>query len=177
MSTKAELAATTEGKPGLCLLAGTLMLAVPATLALVAPPAATSSGSVALGLVVMIVLTVGAGSVVAATAQPERASVAGLAVLCAALALVLAPTEAWADGLSGTAALGFLMALRVHAAARRGPLDIQAWLVARRPMLVGAAVTTPAALAAALVPSAWSLPVAGLVGLVTAGICAALFAG
>jgi hypothetical protein len=85
--------------------------------------------------------------------------------------LVFAPVEALADGLSGIAALAFLLSLRLHAATRSGPLDVEEWIATRRPMLVGALVTTPAAIVAALVPTAWSLPVAALVGVVAAAVC------
>jgi hypothetical protein len=52
-----------------------------------------------------------------------------------------------------------------------GSVELGEWLAGHRPMLVGAAATTPAAVAAAEVPIEWSLPVAALVGLVSAAIC------
>jgi hypothetical protein len=178
---------TTAGHPWPCLLSGAVMLAVPALWSLVAAPyesassgsvssGAGSSGSTALALLATLVLMAGAVSVALATARPERPGIPALAVLCAALALVFAPVQPWADGLTGVAALAFLLAVRLHAAARRAPVDVEEWFTARRPMLVGAAVTTPAAIAAALVPAEWSLPVAALVGVVAAALCTAVLA-
>jgi len=170
------------GRPWPCVLSAAVMLGVPAVWTLAAPITATASGlpdgssmssrsAAALGFVVILVLVVGAGSAAYAIVSPGQTAVAGLAVLCAALALVFAPVEAWADGLSGIAALAFLLSLRLHAAARSGPVEVEEWIAARRPMLIGAAVTTPAAMAAALVPSGWSLPVAAGVGVVAAAVC------
>jgi hypothetical protein len=136
----------------------------------------SSQSAAALGFVVILVLAVGAGSAVYAIASPGQTAVAALAVLCAALALVFAPVEAWADGLSGVAALAFLLSLRLHAATRVGPVDAEEWVAARRPMLIGASVTTSAAIASALVPSDWSFPVAALVGIVAAAVSAAVLA-
>lgn len=170
------------GRPWPCVLSAAVMLGVPAVWTLAAPITATASGlpdgssmssqsAAALGFVVILVLVVGAGSAAYAIVSPGQTAVAGLAVLCAALALVFAPVEAWADGLSGIAALAFLLSVRLHAAARSGPVEVEEWIAARRPMLIGAAVTTPAAMAAALVPSGWSLPVAAGVGVVAAAVC------
>jgi hypothetical protein len=175
------------GRPWPCVLSAAVMLGVPAVWTLASPITATASGlpdgssmssqsAAALGFVVILVLVVGAGSAVYAIASPGQTAVAALAVLCAALGLVFAPVEAWADGLSGIAALAFLLSLRLHAASRGGPVEIEEWIAARRPMLIGASVTTPAAMAAALVPTAWSLPVAALVGVVAAAVCTAVFA-
>lgn len=175
------------GRPGPCVLSAAVMLGVPTVWTLAEPISATASGlpdgasmssqsAAALGFVVILVLVVGAGSAAYAIASPGQSAVAALAVLCAALALVFAPVEAWADGLSGIAALAFLLSLRLHAATRAGPVEVEEWIAARRPMLVGASVTTPAAIAAALVPSVWSLPVAALVGVVAAAVCTAVLA-
>lgn len=175
------------GRPGPCVLSAAVMLGVPAIWTLAAPITATMSGlpdgasmssssAAALGFVVILVLVVGAASAMYAIASPGQTAVAGLAVLCAALGLVFAPVEAWADGLTGIAALGFLLSLRLHAASRAGPVEVEQWIAARRPMLVGAAVTTSAAIAAALVPSGWSLPVAALIGVIAAGVSAAVLA-
>jgi hypothetical protein len=171
----------------LCVLSALVMLGVPAVWTLAAPISTTASGlsqgtsmssqsAAALGFMVILVLVVGAGSAAYAIANPAQSGSAALAVLCAALALVFAPVEAWADGLSGIAALAFLLSLRLHAASRAGPVDVEEWIATRRPMLIGASVTTPAAMAAALVPSAWSLPVAALVGIVAAAVAAAALA-
>lgn len=171
-----------SGQPWPCALAGIVMLGVPALWALASAnasgAAASRGGGYAAALVVMdlVVLAVGAVAVSAVVARPDQRGVSALGVLCAALALVFTPVEPWADGLTGVAALAFLVAARLHADARRAPVDVPEWLAARRPMLVGAAVTTPAAIAAALVPAAWSLPVAGLVGLGAAVVCAAVLA-
>ncbi|MDT7582726.1 MAG: hypothetical protein QOE32_276, partial [Pseudonocardiales bacterium] len=54
-------------------------------------------------------------------------------------------------------------------------VDLGAWLTAHRPMAIGAAVTTPAAIVAAEVPAGWSLLVAALVGLLSAVICTVVF--
>ena len=171
----------TAGQPWPCALAGTVMLGVPALWALAsanASGAAASRGGGAAVLVLMdlAVLAVGAVALVATVARPDQRGSSALGVLCAALALVFTPVEPWADALTGVAALAFLVGARLHADARRTSVDVAEWLAARRPMLVGAAVTTPAAIAAALVPSAWSLPVAGLVGLAAAVVCAAVLA-
>jgi hypothetical protein len=159
------------------------MLGVPALWTAVAPSLAAADpygnraeSAAALGFLAAVVLVVGAVCVVIAVGSPDRSGVPALAVLCAALALVFSPVEAWADGLSGVAALAFLLSVRLHASARRGPVDTEQWLSARRPMLVGAAITTPAAVAAALVPEGWSMPVAILVGVVTAALSAAVLA-
>jgi hypothetical protein len=175
------------GRPMPCVLSAAVMLGVPAMWTLAAPISATTSGlpngasmssgsAAALGFVVILVLIVGAGSAVYAIASPAQGAVAALAVLCAALALVFAPVEAWADGLSGIGALAFLLSLRLHAATRAGPVEVEEWVAARRPMLIGASVTTPAAIAAALVPAEWSLPVAALVGVVAAAVSTAVLA-
>jgi Zn-dependent alcohol dehydrogenase len=66
--------------------------------------------------------------------------------------------------------------LRLHAASRAAPVDVEEWIATRRSMLIGASVTTPAAMAAALAPSGWSLPVAALVGVVAAAVCTAVLA-
>jgi hypothetical protein len=162
-------------------LSAAVMLGVPAVWTLAAPitpddSSVSASAAAALGFVAILVLVVGAGSAAYAIASPAQSAVAALAVLCAALALVFAPVEAWADGLSGIAALAFLLSLRLHAATRGGPVEVEEWIAARRPMLVGASVTTPAAIASALVPTAWSLPVAAVVGMVAAAVCTAVLA-
>jgi hypothetical protein len=169
------------GQPWPCAVAGTAMLAVPALWALASANASGAAAyrggySAALVLMDLIVLAVGAVAVVMTTARPDQRGVAALGVLCAALALVFTPVEPWADGLTGVAALAFLIAARLHADARRAPVDVAEWLADRRPMLVGAAITTPAAIAAALVPAAWSLPVAALVGVAAAALCTAALA-
>jgi hypothetical protein len=164
------------GRPGPCLAAGALMLAVPTAIAFTNLPGPEAGGSVGTGLLLTAVLAVGALGVGLATARPRGGVMAALAVLCAALALVLEPPEALGDGLCGLACLAFLLAVRLHRQASNGPVDVGAWLTAHRPMAIGAAVTTPAAIAAAAVPSSWSLLVAAVVGLVSAAICAAVFA-
>ena len=164
------------GRPGPCLAAGALMLAVPTAIAFTNLPGPEAGGSAGTGLLLTAVLAVGALGVGLATARPRGGVMAALAVLCAALALVLEPPEALGDGLCGLACLAFLLAVRLHRQASNGPVDLNAWLTAHRPMAVGAAVTTPAAIAAAAVPSSWSLLVAAVVGLVSAAICAVVFA-
>jgi len=164
------------GRPGPCLAAGALMLAVPTAIAFTNLPGPEAGGSAGTGLLLTAVLAVGALGVGLATARPRGGVMAALAVLCAALALVLEPPEALGDGLCGLACLAFLLAVRLHRQASNGPIDVGAWLTAHRPMAVGAAVTTPAAIAAAAVPASWSLLVAAVVGLVSAAICAAVFA-
>ena len=164
------------GRPGPCLAAGAVMLAVPTAIAFTHLPGPREGGSPGTGLLLTAVLAVGALGVGLATARPRGGVMAALAVLCAALALVLEPPEALGDGLCGLACLAFLLAVRLHRQARNGPVDLGAWLAAHRPMAVGAAVTTPAAIAAAEVPTGWSLLVAALVGLVSAAVCVALFA-
>jgi hypothetical protein len=163
------------GLPGPCLLAGAVMLAVPTAIAFTALPGPESGGGQGTGLLLSVVLAVGALGVVLATARPRAGVMAALAVLCVALALVLEPPEALGDGLCGLACLAFLLAVRLHRQARNGPVDLDAWLAAHRPMAIGAAVTTPAAIAAASVPAGWSLLVAALVGLVSAVICTVVF--
>ena len=167
------------GRPLACLLAGVVMLGVPTVVALtaVAPgeePLETSGGSGA-SLLTTLVLVIGALAVGVTTARPNSGGMPALGVLCAALGLLLEPPESWADAACGLAALAFLLAARLHRQSARGPVDIGEWLDAHRPMAMGAGVTTPAALAAASVPTEWSLPVAALVGLACAGLCAALF--
>lgn len=170
------------GHPWPCVLSGAVMLGVPTLWSLASAGSTASgsragqSGSAALAVVAFLVLVVGAVAIAVATARPDQRGVPALAVLCAALALIFTPVEPWADGLTGVAALAFLVSVRLHAAARRAPVDVEEWLAARRPMLVGAAVTTPAAIAAALVPAEWSLPVAALVGVAAAALCAAVLA-
>jgi hypothetical protein len=163
---------TGTGRPMTVLATGAAMLAVPTVMVLVAPHATSAAAARALALVAIGVLAVGAGAVVAAVVRPRATGVPMVAVLAAGLALLLSPPEPWAAGATGLAALAFVLAGRWHAAtATRPAREAGEWLAARRPLLVGAVVTTPAALAAALVPGAWSLPVAGLVGLVVAGLC------
>ncbi len=159
-----------SGQAGLCLATGTAMLGVPAVLELITAPPPDSSSAATVGLVAALVLAVGAGAVALATVRPAFGGFAALAVLCALLALVLARPEPWADGLCGLATLAFLLAVRLHALALRGPVDVGRWLLARRPMLVGAGVTTPAAVVAAAVPTELSLPVAGIAGALVAAV-------
>lgn len=159
------------GRPGPCLLAGAVMLAVPTVLALIAGPPRSAEES-DLGLAVTIVLGVGALAVVLTTVRPRTGAMPTLAVLCTALALFLVPPEAIGDGVCGFACLAFLLAVRLHRQSLAGPVDLGEWFTAQRPMLVGAAVTTPAAVAAAAIPAEWSLLVAALVGVGAAIICA-----
>ena len=161
------------GRPMVCLSAGAVMLAVPTALALVSEPATPQESTN--GLVVAVVLTIGAMAVALATLRPSSGVMAALAVLCTAVALLLDPPEALSDGACGFACLGFLLAVRLHRQATHGELDIGEWLHAHRPMLVGAAVTTPAAVAAAVVPVGWSLLVAALIGVVCVAISAVVF--
>ncbi|MDT7658865.1 MAG: hypothetical protein QOF38_3580 [Pseudonocardiales bacterium] len=163
------------GRPGPCLVAGAVMLAVPTAIAFTALPGPESGGGQGTGLLLAVVLAVGALGVVLATARPRAGVMAALAVLCVTLALVLEPPEALGDGLCGLACLAFLLAVRLHRQARNGPVDLGAWLTAHRPMAIGAAVTTPAAIVAASVPAGWSLLVAALVGLLSAVICTVVF--
>ena len=163
------------GYPSVSLATGTVMLAVPTAIALTALPSPDSGGSPGTALLLGVVLAVGALAVALATARPGSGVMTALAVLCTALALVLEPPEALGDGLCGLACLAFLLAIRLHRQARSGPVNLSAWLVAHRPLAVGAAVTTPAAIAAASVPTAWSLPVAALVGLGSVAVCALIF--
>ncbi|HEV7788435.1 MAG TPA: hypothetical protein VGP05_05435 [Pseudonocardia sp.] len=156
-------------------MAGAVMLAVPTAIAFTALPGPESGGGRGTGLLLAVVLAVGALGVVLATARPRAGVMAALAVLCVTLALVLEPPEALGDGLCGLACLAFLLAVRLHRQARNGPVDLGAWLTAHRPMAIGAAVTTPAAIAAASVPAGWSLLVAALVGLVSATVCTVVF--
>ena len=166
----------TRGRPGACLATGAVMLAVPTAIAFTNLPDPEHGGSPGTGLLLTAVLAIGALGVGLAAARPRAGVMAALAVLCTALALVIEPPEALGDGLCGLACLAFLLAVRLHRQASNGPVDLGAWLTAHRPMAVGAAVTTPAAIAAAEVPAGWSLLVAALVGLVSAAICAAVFA-
>jgi hypothetical protein len=163
------------GFPSACLASGTVMLAVPTAIALTALPAPGAGGSAGTGLLLGVVLAIGALAVALATVRPRSGVMAALAVLCTALALVLEPPEALGDGLCGLACLAFLLAIRLHRQARSGPVNLPEWLAAHRPLAVGAAVTTPSAIAAASVPTAWSLPVAALVGLGSVAVCALIF--
>jgi len=162
------------GRPMPCLLAGAVMLAVPTALALAASPP-RSAEEADTGLAVAVVLAIGGFAVILATLRPRTATMPALAVLCTALALLLGPPEALADGVCGFACLGFLLAVRLHRESSAGPVDTAEWLAAHRPMLVGAAVTTPGAVAAAAVPQEWSLPVAAAVGVASAAACAMIF--
>lgn len=170
-----------SGHPTPCTVAGMAMLGIPALWALnsadVAGAAvARGSGAGVMVMLDLVVLLVGAVAVMVTVARPDQRGVPGLAVLCAGLALVFTPVEPWADGLTGVAALAFLVASRLHSDGRRAVVDVPEWLADRRPMLIGAAVTTPPAVAAALVPASWSLPVAALVGVGAVGLCAAVLA-
>ena len=156
-----------------CLAAGAAMLAVPTMLELLAP-APTSPADAGVGLAVAAILAVGAVGVVLATVRPQAGIMPALAVLCVALALVLVPPEPIWDGVCGFTSLIFLMAVRLNRHPDAGSVDLDEWLAKHRPMLVGAAVTTPAAVAAAEVPDDWSLPVAGLVGLISVAVCVLL---
>lgn len=160
-------------RPMPCLAAGAAMLAVPTILELLAPPP-ESPGDAGVGLAVAVVLLVGAAAVILSVVRPRSGLMPALAVLCAALALVLAPPEAIWDGMCGFGGLVFLMTVRLNRRADAASVDLGEWLAEHRPMLVGAAATTPAAIAAAEVPAEWSLPVAGLVGLVSAAVCVLL---
>jgi hypothetical protein len=163
------------GRPGVCAVAGAVMLGVPVAMELVAPPARNLDEANA-GLLVTVVLAFGALGIVLAIARPRSGAMPALAVLCVALALLLVPSEPIGDGVAGFACLAFLLAMRLHRQSREGQVtDVEAWLVAHRPMLVGAGVTTPAAIATAIVPAQWSLPVAALVGLVLAVVSAVWF--
>ena len=170
-------AAQAGGYPAACLATGTVMLAVPTAIALTALPPPEAGGSPGAGLLLGTVLVVGVLAVALATARPRAGVMAALAVFCAALALVLEPSEALGDGVCGLACLAFLLAIRLHRQARNGPVNLGDWFAAHRPMAVGAAVTTPAAIAAASVPAGGSLLVAALVGVASAVICALVFVG
>lgn len=163
------------GRPAPCFLFGVAMLGTPA-LALAAsghPGPRTAGPPVPL---VAVILAVGAGLALGAIARPERPALAPSAVVCAVGAFVFVQASPWADGLAGVAALGFLLSARLHAESKASHVDTGEWISAHRPMLEGAAVTAPAAVAAILVPSAWSYPVAGLVALGIAGVCASMTA-
>jgi hypothetical protein len=160
------------GRPLPCLLAGALMLAIPTLLELLAPPP-TSAEDSGVGLAVTLILVIGAIAVVLTTARPRTGMMAGLAVLCTAIALVLVPPEPMWDGVCGFVCLIFLLAVRLHRQNLAVPLG--EWLGRHRPMLIGAAVTTPAAIVAAEVPTEWSLFAAGAVGLISAAVCVLLF--
>jgi hypothetical protein len=163
------------GGSSICLATGILMLAVPTALTLATLPS-TLAGS-GTGLLIAVVLAVGALAVGLAAARPRGAIMPALAVLCTLLALSLAPPEPVGSGLAGLACLAFLLAVRLHRQAVSGPVRLGQWLAAHRPMAVGAAVTTPPAIVAASVPAAWSLLVAALVGVATAVLCVVLLAG
>ncbi|HEY1967202.1 MAG TPA: hypothetical protein VGH89_04605 [Pseudonocardia sp.] len=162
------------GRPMPCLLTGAAMLAIPTILELLAPPP-TSARDAGVGLAVTLILVVGAASVALTTLRPGAGLMAALAVLCTALALALVPPEPIWDGMTGFACLIFLLAVRLHR--QQDSADFGEWLGRHRPMLVGAAVTTPAAIAAAEVPAEWSLLAAGVAGLVSAAICVLLLMG
>lgn len=164
------------GRPGTCLLAGGMMLAVPTALALPALDLPTSLATPRLGLLITVVLAIGAAAVVASVLQPQGGIMPALAVLCTVLALIVEPPMAIGDGLCGLACLGFLLAVRLHRQARAGPVDTSQWMLAHRPMIIGAAVTTPAAMAAAVFPAAgWGLLLAALLGVACAVVAAAVF--
>ncbi|HEY2204925.1 MAG TPA: hypothetical protein VGH99_10695 [Pseudonocardia sp.] len=171
----AERQAEGVGRPGICVASGALMLAVPVALRLVAPMPASKTESDN-SLIVIAVLAVGAVAVALSALRPRGGVMPALAVLAAAVALLLEPPEAFGDGICGLACLCFLLAVRLHRQTEEGTVvDVGSWLDTHRPMLVGAGVTTPAAVAAAVVPSSWSLVVAALVGVVCAGVCAMAF--
>lgn len=163
------------GRPGVCAAAGAVMLGVPVAMELVAPRA-QNLDEVNTGLLVSVVLAFGALAIVLGIVRPRSGAMPALAVLCVALALLLVPSEPIGDGVAGFACLAFLLAMRLHRQSREGQVtDVEAWLTAHRPMLVGAGVTTPAAIASAIVPAQWSLPVAALAGVVLAVVCAVWF--
>jgi hypothetical protein len=170
-----ERPAVTDDRPGAgrpmpTLLAGALLLAVPTVLELVAP-APTSSADSGVALTVTVLLAIGAAAVVLATLRPRAGVMPALAVLCTALSLILVPPEPIWDGVCGCACLLFLLGVRLNRRPDAASLDLGGWFARHRPMLVGAAVTTPAAVVAAEVPGGWSLPVAAVAGLVSGGIC------
>jgi hypothetical protein len=160
------------GRPGPCLATGALMLAIPTLLELLAPEP-TSDRDSGVGVAVTLILVIGAIAVGFATARPRTGMMSGLAVLCTAIALVLVPPEPIWDGVCGFVCLIFLLAVRLHR--QNLPVEMGEWLGRHRPMLIGAAVTTPAAIVAAEVPSEWSLFAAGGVGLMSAAVCVLLF--
>jgi hypothetical protein len=172
-STNEGVTGPSVGRPMPCLIAGAAMLAVPTVLELLAPPPQSAQDS-GVGLVVTVVLLVGAIGVTLATARPRSGIMPVLAVLCAALALVLVPPEAIWDGVCGFVCLIFLLVVRLNRRGDAGTVDLGEWLAAHRPMLVGAAATTPAAVAAAEIPAEWSLLAAALVGLASAAVCVPL---
>ncbi|WP_028925121.1 hypothetical protein [Pseudonocardia acaciae] len=143
-------------------ITGAVMLAVPAVLG---APVLTG-----------VPLAVGAVAVALAVARPRGAAgpaAVGVAVACAAVALVTGPPEPMGAGLCGLAALAFLLAARWHrqaTATTDATTAPGAWLAAHRPMLVGAAVTTPAAIAAATVSPAWSIPVGAVLALLATAV-------
>jgi hypothetical protein len=152
-----------------CLGTGAVMLAVAAGATWTSPPGdAASRGTL------VLVLLVGALAVVGAALRPGVAALAGLAVLCVVLALVAEPVEPVDAGVAGLACLGFLLAVRLRRQARSAPVDLGEWLAGHRPMAVGAAVTTSAAVAAASAPAGWSPLVTALVGLACGAACALL---
>lgn len=174
MSTRESEGRAGIGRPGTCLLAGGMMLAVPTALALPALDVPSSLATPRLGLLITVVLAIGAAAVVASALQPQGGIMPALAVLCTVLALIVEPPVAIGDGLCGLACLGFLLAVRLHRQTRAGPVDLAQWLRAHRPMIIGAAVTTPAAVVAAAFPAAgWGLLGAALLGILCAVVAAA----
>lgn len=160
---------------GTCLLAGTVMLAVPAGRALVVLGGSREVEPV-ISLIVLGALAVGLVAVAIASVRPGEAAFGALALLGAALGLLAMPPSALAAAGCGLAAQGFVVALRLHRLSQLGPLDIGRWLTDRRPMLIGAMITTPGAVGASVLPSGWSLFAAGLGGVIIAVLCAWAFA-
>jgi hypothetical protein len=158
-----QSALSASGRPVPCLVTGGLMLAVPAVSGLATMPVDPVGGRLLLGAP----LAIGALAVGLATARPHGSPMPVLALLCAATALLSRPAPL-AAGLCGLAGLAFLLAVRLHRQVLDGPVDVAEWLAAHRPMLVGAAITTPAAIAAGAVPSPWSLPLAASVAAIAA---------
>ena len=157
-----------------CFAAGAAMLAVPTVLQLLAPAPVSPRGSNA-GLVVTVVLLVGAVAITLAAMRPQTGIMPALALVCAALALTLVPPEPVWDGVCGFAGMIFLLTVRMNRHAygdyAGAPTNLGQWLVQHQSMLVGAAGTTSAVVAAAEIPTQWSLPAAALVGFVVGGIC------
>jgi hypothetical protein len=151
------------------------MLAVPALSGLATVPADPVGDRLLLGAP----LAVGVLAVGLATARPRGSPMPVLALLCAATALArpALPGSAGplAAGLCGLAGLAFLLAVRLHRQALDGPVDLAEWLAAHRPMAVGAAITTPAAIAAGVLPSPWPLPVAAVLAASVAALAAVAF--
>ncbi|MBO0877177.1 MAG: hypothetical protein J2P19_27690 [Pseudonocardia sp.] len=163
MTSEQPSAENRPGRPMPCLVTGGVMLAVPVLSGLAAVPEEPVGGRLVLGAP----LAVGVLAVVLATARPRGSPMPVLALVCAAAALLAQPAlprsaGSLAAGLCGLAGLAFLLTVRLHRQALDGPVDVAEWLAAHRPMVVGASVTAPAAIAAGALPFPWSVVIGAL---------------